>query len=444
MRIILFLRAAFLLFCVLSLFGFAVLWAQADPYAFPQRPILRIASIPQYVIDTIRDVRLDPFALSRTPDEFGALTYRPVPNHSGHRIEGLVMRHGPSADRPQPGWRILYGLFHIDGEPRYAALALSPDFAVEHVWPIDRALLDQGQAAFQEAPYPHGFALLPDGSLVAAFDTLYPTVRVDACGRLLWTAGDKLNHALYAAEDGRTLWGVGTDSTVRRVDLATGRVMRTIRAGDIAAANPELSLFDMLRRDDNGLGANARGTQDPFHEEPYHINDAEPLPSALAPAFPQFAAGDLLMSFRSLNLVAVVDPDSLRVKWFTNDYTLRQHDPDWEANGEISVLDNQMGRRFSRIVNFDPATGQRRVAVDGRSVNFYTRIRGKHQSLADGSIAITSSAQGRALEIGRDGRISSEILVRDPTHPGSNFVLSEMQVLPAAPSPLAKVRQCPK
>jgi hypothetical protein len=407
--------------------------------------MLSIADGPRFVMDTVRNLVVDRFASSRTPDPFAtSKDYRPVANHTAHRIEGLVMRRGNSADAPQPGWRMIYGIFHMDGEPRYAALALSPAFAVEHVWLVSREDVGDGGLDFGQAPYPHGFALLKDGSILAGFDTVYPTVRVGLCGKRMWVSDAGLNHGIYPVDGERFAWGVGTDDSIAKIDVATGRLVRTIPAAAIARANPDVTALDMLRIDDNGLGGNSRDFAEGSHYDPYHINDVEPLPSAMAAAFPQFRVGDLLVSFRSLNLVAVIDPDRLRIKWFTNDYSFRQHDPDWEANGTISLLDNEMGRRFSRILSFDPATGGHRTVVDGQSIDFYTRIRGKHQSLQNGGILITSPGQGRIVELGRDGRIASELLVRDPSHPGTSFVVSEATLFPVNHPIFGKVQTCPK
>jgi hypothetical protein len=442
--ILLFLRTAIAILAGLSIFAWAVEWAVRFPNGRLQKTILSFADVPRFVTDTVTNVTSDRFALSRTPDEFSQVKgYRPIPNHTRYRIEGLVMRaEGPG--QPQPGWRVLYGIFQIDGEPSYAALALSPALAIEHVWLVSGKATGDRVTPFEQAPYPHGFAMLRDGSIIAGFDTNYRTVRIGPCGNRIWNSDTYLNHAITPVDDDRFAWGVGPSDNIQKIDLGTGRVVRTIGMDAVRAANPDVTALDMLRIDDNGLGGNSRTSTAGSYYDPYHINDAEPLPPEMAAQFPQFRAGDLLLSFRSLNMVAVVDPQTLRIKWFTNGYTFRQHDPDWEPNGQISVLDNEMGRGFSRIVGFDPRTGLHHMVMDGASLNFYTRIRGKHQSLQNGGILITSSGQGRVFEVDGNGKVVVDILDRDPSHKGKNLLISEAILFPANDPAFEKVHTCIK
>ena len=168
---------------------------------------------------------------------------------------------------------------------------------------------------------------------------------------------------------------------------------------DIIAANPEIDILELRRLHANGEDTNERNTKGEWLEDSFHLNDVEPLPIALAGAFPQFTPGDLLVSARELNLLFVIDQETLRVKWWRVGDTQRQHDPDWEPNGKISVLNNRMSRDYSEIVDIDPRTYQRTVRLDGRDFDFYTRIRGEQQRLPDGHLVVTSTRQGRAFEI---------------------------------------------
>jgi hypothetical protein len=436
-------RNIFVVLLSLSIVAFLVKQATARPDTPFNRAVLGAAYIPQFVYDTWNNLNVDPYDLARVPDEFGGkFQYRPVANHTGHRIEGVVMRAGDSAGGPLPGWRLLHGTFQIDGEPGFAVLALSPHLAIEHAWLIDSGVLSESSATVGSAQFPHGLAFLRDGSIVAGFDDAYRTVRLGACGKRLWTSDARLNHAIYAVDNDRFLWGVGADNRLQKVDAGSGRIVQTISPDHLRRANPHLTVLDMRRLDDNRLGENARRDTDAFLADPYHINDVEPLTPAMAENFPQFRAGDLLVSFRSLNLVAVIDPHTHKIKWLTNRYTLRQHDPDWEPDGTISVFDNQMGREFSRIVSFDPRSDEHRTIADGNALNFYSRIRGKHQSLANGGLLISSAEQGRVVELGPDGKIALEILVQDPDTPGKNFVFSEAMHFPPDAPQFRKVTSC--
>lgn len=120
----------------------------------------------------------------------------------------------------------------------------------------------------------------------------------------------------------------------------------------------------------------------------------------MAPAFPMFEAGDIMFSLRSLNMIAVIDPETARVKWSQIGPWHRQHDPDFLPNGTISVYDNRMALGASRIVVVDPGTRETRVVFDGaRHGNFYSWQRGRHQTLANGNIMIAESERGRAIEV---------------------------------------------
>lgn len=65
------------------------------------------------------------------------------------------------------------------------------------------------------------------------------------------------------------------------------------------------------------------------------------------------------MSFRSLNAIAVLDPESLRFKWSYVGALQHQHSPRFGSNNQILVFDNRGGltsRGTSRIVSIDAGT----------------------------------------------------------------------------------------
>ena len=162
-------------------------------------------------------------------------------------------------------------------------------------------------------------------------------------------------------------------------------------------ANDQMGIFGVLRNDESPSF---------FRRDPFHANDVEILGPDLADAFPMFEAGDIMISLRTPNLVAVLDPESLKVKWWQHGPWHRQHDPDFQPDGTITVFDNRLDFGHSQIVRIDPKTREwTRLFRGSDEIPFYTRTRGQHQVLANGSLLLTSTNSGRALEISPDGKL---------------------------------------
>lgn len=74
--------------------------------------------------------------------------------------------------------------------------------------------------------------------------------------------------------------------------------------------------------------------------DPTHLNHVEALSSSMAGEHPLFESGDLLISLRNINIVAVLDTKSLNVKWYSESPFIRQHNPKFVGEGWISIFDN--------------------------------------------------------------------------------------------------------
>jgi hypothetical protein len=150
-----------------------------------------------------------------------------------------------------------------------------------------------------------------------------------------------------------------------------------------------------------------------------HINDVEVLPSNLAHAFPLFAAGDIMVSARNLDLVFIIDRRTHAVKWWRVGPWLRQHDPDFTADGKIVVFDNRRDalnttrHGGSRVVAIDPATYATEVLFAGKDWNdFYTSRLGELEVLSNGNLLLTEAEAGRCLEVTRQGKVVWEFVNR--------------------------------
>lgn len=362
--------------------------------------------------------------------EFDYSGFEPVPVAEGIGLEGLVMRVDRTAARP--GWRMLAGAFEIDGKVQNAALLLSPDFEVVHAWPLKERRTDGKTPQPPYRKFVHGIELLADGSLVYTYDNSVSLQRIDVCARQLWSQGGNFHHAVTLDETGETVWTFGDYDLFKQIDVETGRTLREFTARKIIAANPDIDPFGARMKHEDRPNENPRIDPGEWMDDPFHFNDVDPLPAALAPAFPQFETGDLLVSARTLNMVFVVDPDTLEMKWWRAGETMRQHDPEWMPNGEILIYDNRMGRGRSDLVAIDPRSFAKRIVFNGDENGFYSRIRGKVERLEGDHLLVTSPQQGRVFELDAGGRVVAEFFNRKPGSETHHYVVSEMSWTPEA------------
>jgi hypothetical protein len=335
----------------------------------------------------------------------------------------------PTPDATQPGLTLLQSSWNgADGWTPGVRL-IDQSGTVVHEWTLDQAALfptpPNGKGGAPTRRSLHGSHLFPNGDLLVNLQYI-GTVRVDACGDVLWRAPIGAHHSIERAADG-SFWVPGMSpglrsSTERHPDglpgletplyldrivhlAADGTVLDTIDVLDILYAND-------LDRYLSKASQPRAGTDDPETTDLTHMNDVEPLPPALAADYPLFEAGDLLVSLRNLHLVFVVDPTSLEVKWHASAPFIQQHDPNFLEDGWIGVFDNNedftpRGTMLegSRIVALQPHTDSMEVRFPTpHSEPFYTDIRGKWQALDNGNLLLTEGQAGRVVEVGPDGR----------------------------------------
>ncbi len=417
----------------IMVFGWAVksTLAGSDRSGFFGEVAVSVASFPtmvRTVFTKIQSEKDDPNRVPRTNtnlSEFSDIKQKP-----GIGVTGLVMRADRAAIARAYGWRILVGAFVIDGEVKNAALALSPELEIVKVWVLTENAIGGKEPRPVHRKFIHGFDIMSDGSVIFSFDGGISLQRLDYCGSRVWAIGGDFHHAVTLDDREETVWTLH-GKELMQVSTGTGKIMRRFSMDDIIAANPALDILEIRKDDEDDLGGNSRNTSEEWLRSPFHLNDVDPLPVKLVDRFDGFAAGDLLVSARSLNLIFVVDPDTLEVKWWRIGTVRRQHDPDWAQTGEITVFDNRMSRDYSRIVSIAPKSYHTRVLFDGRENDFYSRIRGKHQFTEAGNLIVTSSQQGRIFEVDPNGKVVLEVINRKPGDDRFNYVLSEALWLPS-------------
>lgn len=123
--------------------------------------------------------------------------------------------------------------------------------------------------------------------------------------------------------------------------------------------------------------------------------------------------GDALLSVRELDLLMVLDLEARKIVWtFDGRGRIeRQHDATLLDSGHILLFDNGRTRRWSRVLELDPANGK--VVWEygsGKGQRFFCKKRGAAQKLANGDVLVTNSEAGRVFEVTTAGDVVWDFL----------------------------------
>jgi hypothetical protein len=297
-------------------------------------------------------------------------------------------------------------LLDIDGRPLHRW-----DASFERIWPDPSRLDAVGWDGSMEI---HGAWLYPDGGALLDLGGA-GSARLDRCSNVLWTVDRHTHHHVEPLPDG----GAIIPSRVKRFAADPSRPLvnpgpngfywddTVLVVGPDGEVREEKSVIDMLY--ESGWASVLLSTPGAAKalrtEDPVHLNDAEVLTEAMAPAFPMFRAGDIMLSLRGPNAVIVVEPKTWRVKWVQTGPFIGQHDPDFLPDGRILIYDNRITGSTpklgnSRLVAIDPATHAVVWSYEGRGEQaFYGESRGEQELLPNGNILIADSHHGRVFEI---------------------------------------------
>ncbi|HMA14850.1 MAG TPA: arylsulfotransferase family protein, partial [Kiloniellaceae bacterium] len=145
-----------------------------------------------------------------------------------------------------------------------------------------------------------------------------------------------------------------------------------------------------------------------------HTNNIDLVEAAEVEALPFAEEGQVLLSFRDIDTIALLDVDKEEIVWAMRGHWFGQHDPDILANGNILIYDNlghfgEGGQ--TRIIEVDPlTTGIEWVYAGSGEQPFLSEARGAQQRLPNGNTLITESHGGRIFEVTADGRMVWEYL----------------------------------
>lgn len=250
--------------------------------------------------------------------------------------------------------------------------------------------------------------LLSDGSLLvpAMVGVKRSLLHLSWGGELLWRAEIRSHHDAELTPEGTvaTLTNVKRRIPTISEDVDTkdheitilsrdGELLERASIHDLLATAPELFEFQRVERMEENLGQVI---------DLLHCNSLEFMwRSDLAERDPIYATGNVLVSIRHQDTIAIFDWKAKRLVWAWGQGELSgQHDATVLANGNILVFDNGLARGWSRVVELDPL--RRKIVWEYRAPDpeaFFSLRKGSGQRLPNGNTLIANSDSGEAFEV---------------------------------------------
>jgi len=296
----------------------------------------------------------------------------------------------------------------------------------ERVWPnpLPFPIYDEHTQFIRRA------RVYPNGDILCVFEYI-GVVKLDKYSRVLWHYDGQNHHDIDVTKNG-TIYTLGRE----KIDVREAYPM-------VPFSGPVYDDFIVLLTPD-GEEIKKVSVFEAFYHSPYaaylegvekiedifHTNTIERMEGPILRNHPMFNEGDVLISIRNINTIAVIDGKEDRVKWALTGMWRGQHQPVFLENGHILVFDNSGGNRRSyfhrnrsKIIEIDPLTQKIHWEYrkdDGDDV-FFTHWLGYHQRLPNGNTLITESTQGHIFEVTPDNEIVWEYY--NPNRTGENDAL---------------------
>jgi hypothetical protein len=237
-------------------------------------------------------------------------------------------------------------------------------------------------------------------------------MRLGADSRVEWKIREGAHHDAQPAPGGRIT--AITAKHRREPAFDPERLLRDNYLAMLSAGGDvieEISLWDLLSPGPAGFElkragvarAEKIGAVDLFHANTVHWMPHPGLEERGA----IWSADNVMITVRNQDTVAILNWPRREVLWtWGRGELIGPHDATWLENGNILVLDNGLGRQWSRLVEVEPLTKTivwEFTAPDRES--FYSASRGGAQRLPNGNTLVTESDRGHAFEITSDGRV---------------------------------------
>ena len=273
-----------------------------------------------------------------------------------------------------------------------------------HLIDMDGRLLHEWSYPFREGDWFHA-ELMTDGSVLVVVEN-EGLLKIDKESRLLWSFEARAHHDLAIDVDG-SIYLLATrpvrvpeihptaDVLDERIIVVTGdgikkteiSLLQAFRASPYAFLLPTARQLDLDSVDQLDL---------------LHANHVEVFDGSRDHVSPLFRRGNILISLKHLNIIAILDGATHKILWLWGPNNLAlQHHPVLLENGRILLFDN--GTEKSRVLELNVRTGT--VTWHYEADEFFSEWGGSNQRLESGNTLITNTATGYVHELTPAGQI---------------------------------------
>lgn len=287
----------------------------------------------------------------------------------------------------------------------------------DQVWPDFRDDLDRNELYQTFWRRAHVYN---NGDLLAIFRD-FGLIKLDKNSELLWAYDGRCHHDLFVKDNGDIYVLSRQVGKNPRLKLQSWRADEPYWEDFIVVLNSrgvekkKVSMLDcFLDSDYAPMLEHIKVTENILHTNAIMLIDAP-----LADKHPIFNEGQILVSFREIHTIAVIDLEQEKVTWALTGMWNYQHEPSLLANGDLLLFDNRGNNRISKIIELNPLTQEVVWIYKGtQTKKFFSATAGTTQRLANGNTLITESNNGRAFEVTPSGKIVWEFF--NPNRTGEN------------------------
>lgn len=332
-------------------------------------------------------------------------------------------------DRAQPGYN-----FYTSGH-QPSAILMDMKGNVVHRWRLD--FLDvwpekKRAANTLQAKHWRRARMLEDGSVLAIFEGK-GIIKVDPDSNLVWVNdSSNAHHDLEIMPNG-DIYVLGRKAhMVPRISKRRPLMEEFILLlGPDGEEKKRVSLLECWENTDKYKKMwrpRARRGRDAFH-----TNTVDVLDEGQASHMPAAEPGDVLISSRHIDTLAVVDLEEEKVVWAHKGRYRGQHDPRILDNGHLMLFDNDGAKGRSSVLEYSLPEMKVVWSYTGTQEHpFYSHTCGANSVLANGNVLVTETDGGRAFELTRNKEIVWEFY--NPARAGDEdqyiATISEVQRLP--------------